>query len=285
MMIMAGGPATGPARLRLAGMLEEDRRSAGLTQTKLAELAGYSHQTTASKIGRGEQLPRADQVKAWAAACRVDELRLADLLAALTAAGSEYEDWPTRHARAGGGAAFQAAIGDLESRTEQIVKFQPAAVPGLLQSPGYTIAILEATGVTGAEADGLLARRLERQQVLWAPGKQVSLLMLEGVLRHPLCGPEAMREQLARIAMVAEDMPRVQLGIVPFWNRLTIPVIAGFSRYDDLVIIELPSGDQEIAAPDQVEAFLRQEEALRAAAVFGHDAAGLCREAARQMPQ
>ncbi|MFF8786816.1 DUF5753 domain-containing protein [Streptomyces sp. NPDC015125] len=111
---------------------------------------------------------------------------------------------------------FSACLG-LEAAAKQICIYQSEFVPGLVQDLGYALAIL---GLSDAD-DGTVERhaevRAKRQSILtqaqFAP--QVTMILNEAVIRRPVGGPEAMRQQLDRLLALAEQ-PNITILILPF---------------------------------------------------------------------
>ncbi|GAA3815952.1 helix-turn-helix domain-containing protein [Streptomyces phyllanthi] len=108
----------------------------------------------------------------------------------------------------------------LESAATAIKVWQPAFVPGLLQTPDYVRA-LRNSPITAASAnrqpdEEFVAARLARQQRLSAdPPLSLRTVIYEAVLRNFPGGAEAAREQLDHLAKMA-DLPNVNLQIYPF---------------------------------------------------------------------
>ncbi len=113
--------------------------------------------------------------------------------------------------------------GDLiavEAEAATIRSYQPEAVPGLLQTPGYARAVIRAgrRGNPAAEIDRRVEVRLERQAVLARaepPPPRVSVILNEAVLRRRVGGPEVMREQLQYL-MAERDRGNVTIQVLPF---------------------------------------------------------------------
>jgi transcriptional regulator with XRE-family HTH domain len=89
-------------------------------------------------------------------------------------------------------------------------------VPGLLQTPDYTRALMAAgQGLDDARAERIIASRAERQRLLDRPqAPQVSFLLDESVLLRPIGGPAVLRAQLDHLLEVARS-PRVEVRILP----------------------------------------------------------------------
>lgn len=111
-----------------------------------------------------------------------------------------------------------SAFVSLEGEAAVIRAYEPAYVPGLLQTADYARATLRA-GLPHAapeEIDRLLTLRTERQALVTrADAPLLWIVMDETVLRRPIGGRRVMREQVDRL-MEATELPNVRLQIMPF---------------------------------------------------------------------
>ncbi|MQY21738.1 hypothetical protein NRB20_48510 [Nocardia sp. RB20] len=121
----------------------------------------------------------------------------------------------------------------LEGAACRVSTWQSLILPGLLQLPEYRRAIWDTQGrpVNIDSELGILAKRQER---LDDPNFTFSALLNESVLRHNMCGNEAMVRQLSHILEVSK-LPNVSIRIVPF----TAPPHLGL-HVKDFVFLEFP---------------------------------------------
>ncbi|GAA2424812.1 helix-turn-helix transcriptional regulator [Actinomadura vinacea] len=100
-----------------------------------------------------------------------------------------------------------------EQRASLIKTYEALVVPGLLQTPDYARALLEAGRVRDPEASA--ERRVSRQAVLakTAP-PDLWVIMSENTLDWPVGGPSVMREQLAKLLDMAER-PNISVRLLP----------------------------------------------------------------------
>lgn len=112
---------------------------------------------------------------------------------------------------------FSAYV-SLEQAAALIRAYEPHYVPGLLQTEGYTRAVLRAgqPHASQEEVDRLVDLRMQRQPLLTRQDPPLLWVVIdETVLRRPVGPPEVMREQINRLMeMVA--LPNVTLQIMPF---------------------------------------------------------------------
>ncbi|KUN91308.1 hypothetical protein AQJ67_42635 [Streptomyces caeruleatus] len=151
----------------------------------------------------------------------------------------------------------------------------PGIVPGLFQTADYARCIFESLAElrnTARDTDDAVRARMERQEWLHLPGKELHELIWEGALCARLGSPEVMAVQLDRI-LAALDLDSVHLGVVPFDAVLRLPVGNAFTIVDDrLVVIEDWYAEHWLDAPDAVALHRRVWETHAASAVYGSEA-------------
>jgi transcriptional regulator with XRE-family HTH domain len=275
----------------LAAQLRALREDAGLTGTSLAQQVGWG-QSKVSKIETGRQLPTEDDIRQWARVVSAPTAKVEELLASLERAKVEFATWREQYRAAGSGADKQADIRALEARATRIGEFQPAFIPGLLQTAQYARELLlawavdaaqGAFGINEAGVDRLVAARMQRQQLLYEPGKQVQLVILEAALYSRVCSPEALAGQLDRLIAVT-SLPNVEFGIIPFTASLPVFPICSFMIFDtELVTVESLTGEQQVNEPDQIALYDRFFALLRDSAARGQSAVALIHRALTEL--
>lgn len=207
---------------QIAGRLRALRARAALSGKQLAEANGWA-QSKVSRIENGQQMPSPADVRAWAAACGADPDETESLLRAQDEARIEHATFSDRMRR--GQAKTQQTYNDLVASSSLITHFETVYVPGLLQVPEYARRVLtEMVTLHGLEIDDVdaaLATRLQRQQMLYDPGKNFEFLLAEPVLRWLLVPAPVMRSQLDRLQTVI-GLECVRFGIVPMGAELVI---------------------------------------------------------------
>ncbi|WJK34535.1 helix-turn-helix transcriptional regulator [Solwaraspora sp. WMMA2065] len=151
----------------------------------------------------------------------------------------------------------------LEAEASAIVDFEPLLVPGLLQTPDYTRAVLQGCGVPEADAQTRVTARLGRQAIL-ARSEPPALhaILDESALRRPLGGPWVMGRQLRHLVDAA-DRPNVTLQVVP-WSVGGYTGLDGafaildFPRNRTVVHLEHKISGLFLEEPEQVS-FFREE--------------------------
>jgi transcriptional regulator with XRE-family HTH domain len=248
-------------RRRLANELRRLRGLADLSGRELASRIGVD-QSTISRIERSEQRISLAQVLAWCKATDAPEEHQAELLTLAEEILVGPRSWEA--ASETGSTDFQPDTSDLEARTSVLSNYQPAAVPGLLQTAAYARRLFSSgpAGILPDLAERVMGR-MERQRILYDETKRFRFVIPEAVLRWPYGPPndpavlDEHREQLARIEW-AIDRPNVEVGILPL-GPVAAWRLAGFVIFDDVeggesqVHLEWLTRPYNIFEPDQVE--------------------------------
>jgi transcriptional regulator with XRE-family HTH domain len=231
-----GVPDDEPVGATLARM----RRQRGLTGADLAARVGMS-QPKISRIERGRGVVDPADVGALARELGADEGAVAVLMRRTERSHDQMTDWRTT---ADNLASRQSTVAGWESSAKVIREFQPAVVPGLLQSSGYAEAALrgfQQLVLRGTSSEpavlAAVAERMRRQQVLADAGKSFSFVITEQVLRNEICRPDEMLAQINRIRDVAFRQPNIRVGVIPDGVRLELPPLHGFWVQDDSMVI------------------------------------------------
>jgi hypothetical protein len=159
------------------------------------------------------------------------------------------------------------------------------AVPGLLQTPAYARAMFqemaELVGPAAGDLDSAVQTRLQRQQLLYQPGRQFEFLLAEAVLRWLLVPVDVMRGQLDRLH-AAIGLPHVRFGVLPFGVQLhAVPQhsVVIYQGAETVAAVELFAAESFYRG-DDAAAFNRAVDRLWADAATGEDARRLITAAA-----
>ncbi|WP_282203471.1 helix-turn-helix domain-containing protein [Kitasatospora fiedleri] len=269
-------------RQSLADQLREILRDSGLKGRDLAIACGW-YPSKVSRLLNAHTPPSEDDVRAWCQACGVPE-RAADLIATLRAVTSMFVEW-RRMERAGLKQA-QEARRPLYERTHRFRSYSSWLIPGLIQTPGYTTAALQAIQQRRGLMDDVsaaVAARMERQRVMYEGDRRFAFLVEESVLRSGIGGAAVMRDQLHHLA-TAGSLPNVSLGVVPMRpDRLRWPA-EGFWIFDAAQVnVELISGYLTITQPSEVAMYAETFAELAELAVYGAAARTLIASAAEPL--
>jgi transcriptional regulator with XRE-family HTH domain len=281
-----------PQRQRLADELKRLRVLSGISGRELGRRIGVD-QSTISRIERGEQRRvSVAQVVAWSKATEAPEERQAELLALTEDILTGPRSWEA--ASETGSTDYQRETQELEARTGLLSNYQPAAMPGLLQTPAYARRLFS-SGPAGAPPD-LAERvmgRIERQQVLYDEAKRFRFVIPEAVLRWPYGPPDdpavldEHREQLARVER-ATDRPNLEIGILPL-APVAVWRTAGFVIFDDVegdeaqVHLEWLTRPYNIFEPEQVEMCRQAFSNLLSASATGEEAQAIIERALKSL--
>ncbi|MGW3098882.1 helix-turn-helix domain-containing protein [Streptomyces sp. NPDC001102] len=253
-------------RMRALGMrLRALRREAGLTGAVLAQRARVG-QPTVSKVENGRMVPSLDVLDRLSHALDLDETatrEVRDLLAAVEAA-------PVSGGPEDAEPSMGAAV-DEEVRSARLVRsFQCVVLPVMLQSAEYARHVFESAPGSAPESVGrAVAGRVDRQSVLYEPGRESVFVLTEGVLRTWPGTPALMLAQLDRLLAV-ESLSTVRLGVIP-WRR-PVPVLPrhGFTLCDRRAVVVETVG-AELVSTDATEVSSYEDTFGRfeRAAIFG----------------
>ncbi len=144
----------------------------------------------------------------------------------------------------------------LEAQMTLLRLFQPALIPGLLQTPEYIRAILGRHGLTEDVLDKTTQSRLARQTVLYDSGKELNFIMTENVLRWRIVSSARMAEQVDRLISLSR-LPHVDIRIVPFAvEQNDIANHAFVIRDDRTVAVETVHAEVVVTDPRDVALYV-----------------------------
>jgi hypothetical protein len=180
----------------------------------------------------------------------------------------------------GGLRVAQESVRPGYERSALVRAYQPKIVPGLLQTTGYTRAMLEDArdrqGVNRDDVTEAVAERTGRQRVLIRTGHRFVFVIEEPVLRYRFCEPDILRDQLLHLREAAR-LPAVWLGVIPLGvDRRKVLPREGFVMFDEeLVRVELVSGVLSVSQPHEISMYVRDFTDLARIAVSGQAARDL----------
>lgn len=259
------------ARASLGIRLRDIRRDAGLSGIKLAQLEGWQS-SKVSKIEHGKQTPSEEDLRVWCKHCQALD-HLPDLIAAVRSIETQFAEW--RRIIRGGTRRRQQASAAVYERARLFRIYEPAVIPGLLQSREYAVAVLS-TSIDffriPDDAEEGAAARLERQRVLTHGDRHFHMVLGEQALHTSVGGTEIMAGQLQHL-LAALKLPRLRLGIIPFDAPYRVPLHGGFWILDEaLVQFDTYSAELSLVRPDEITLYGRAFERLAALAVYGAEA-------------
>jgi transcriptional regulator with XRE-family HTH domain len=264
----------GSGNLEMFGsLLRFFRERAGVTQEALGTRVGYSKSQVAM-VERGERPPKGKLVEIS------DETLGAQ--GALLAAGkklklSRFPSWFEDYA-------------ELEARATAIYMYANHVIPGMLQTEAYGRATFDVhrPSLEDDEIEARLAARLDRQRVLERkPAPVVGFVLEEHILKRPLGGEQALKEQLGHVLEVGRRR-NIDIQVMPTDRRIHAgldgPMI--LLETDDperIAYVEGPSNGYFISQqPDLGHMFARYG-ILRAQALNPEESAQLISEVAGRL--
>jgi transcriptional regulator with XRE-family HTH domain len=259
------------ARASLGIRLRDIRRDAGLSGTELARLESWQP-SKVTKIEHGRQTPSEADLRAWCGHCGA-LADLPDLIAAVRSIETQFAEW--RRVIRGGIRRRQEASEAVYDRATLFRIYEPAVIPGLLQTRDYAVSVLSTSvnffripddAEEGADA------RIQRQRVLTHGDRRFHMLLGEQALHTNIGGAEVMTGQLEHLLGLLK-LPRLRIGTIPFDAPYRVPLNNGFWLLDDsLVQFDTYTAELSLIRPDEIELYGRAFERLAALAVYGAEA-------------
>jgi transcriptional regulator with XRE-family HTH domain len=275
-------------RAALGARLRDLRARRFRSGTAFARAVGWP-QSRVSKLERGAQLPSQDDLDTWVAAAKADPSVMVELQEMLGDARLSYRTWRDAWSASGQIAATQTKIGELDARAQRICEYQPAMVPGLLQTPAYAREVLTAAagptlvGAKDEQIDQRIAGQIRRQQLLYTPGKRIQIVVGEAALLTRFATSDALAGQLDRLIAVA-GLKTVTLGVLRFETPSPVLPLAGFALNDASVVwVETLTGEQMLDDPVEVAAYAEAFNAAVAAAATDAAAVDVIRRAQQRL--
>ncbi|MGI5286033.1 helix-turn-helix domain-containing protein [Nonomuraea polychroma] len=241
----------GQSRPNLAETLRNLRNNTGLTGESVAVRAGMS-QAKLSKIETGRVQPSTLDVERILAALGTPRDIANEVIALARVANTEFQ--ALRAALRKGLDKKQRELAALESAATHIRFFLPVMITGLLNTPEYAKATMS---LVPGDHSRMLARKLERQGILYDKSKELTFLLSEAAVRWTLIPPPAMAVQLDRLISLSR-LNNVHIGVIPLAAHVGGGPLNTFTVYDDrLATAETFSGAIIMRDPKDVTEHLR----------------------------
>ncbi|GLX35402.1 transcriptional regulator [Streptomyces roseochromogenus] len=254
------------------------RKRSGLSGARAAARCNMS-QSKVSRIENGKVRPSLVDVEQLLRACDAAPALVTQVMTLARLANTEWQG--ARGMRRKGLDKKQLELAGLEASSSEFRFFLLSMVTGLLSTPEYIRASL--AHIPGDHSK-TIARKLERQQVLYDRSKRFTFILTEQAVRWPLVGPDALAVQIDHLASLTH-LPNVRLGVIPMTARAGPAPLNTFTVYDDrLATVELSTGVMVFRDPRDVMSHLEEFSHLEDRALFGDDARtflGACATALR----
>jgi transcriptional regulator with XRE-family HTH domain len=268
---LSGTSSVQEARSALGKRLRELRTSAGITGRQLAESLSWPA-SKVSKLENGRQTPTDEDIRGWAHVTS-SETETEALLASLHTLETQHAEWQ-RQLR-GGLRPHQHQLAEIDAKTHTFRVFEPATIPGLLQTAEYARARF-AEGVVlfnvPNDIDYAVRTRMQRQELLYRRDKRFHFVLTEAALRYRRSSLDAQLAQLDRL-MTLSALSNVKLGIIGFGTQYVVgPWHAFWLRDQDRVTIETFSAELNLTQAQEIELYARIFEQMAAIASYGRSA-------------
>ena len=264
----SGSSSVDEARSALGKRLRELRQQARLTGRQLAESLAWPP-SKVSKLENGRQTPTDDDIRAWTRAVNAEGDAEA-LLASLHTLELQHAEW--QRLLKAGLRSHQGELSERDEHTKVYRAFEPAVVPGLLQTPEYARARFAQVVMVHKVPNDIneaVQARMRRQEMLYRQDKRFHLVLTEAALRYRLCPADVMLAQLDRLVSLSA-LRNVRLGIIGSQTQFVVDPRHGFWLLDnDLVRVETYSAELNLRQPQEIELYSGVFEKLAAVASYG----------------
>ncbi|MEU3354184.1 helix-turn-helix transcriptional regulator [Streptomyces sp. NPDC037389] len=209
-------PAIPTIRRRMLGVeLRALREGLGHTADEMAQRLGW-HQTKVSRIENGRSGVRLNELEAMLDLYGLTDIEVREGLVNLVKEGKGRMWWtPYADVLAERYASYIA----LETEASSKRTYEMTLIPGLLQTPGYTRAVISALtpGARPEVVDALVNVRLARQSATLRRAVPLNLWAVvdEAGLRRSIGGAQVMLKQLQHLLEASEE-PNITVQVLPF---------------------------------------------------------------------
>lgn len=241
-----------------------------------------------SRIISGHQVPSHFDLDTWVAATGASPTVRAELGELRTFAIIDYAQWSDLYKAGSPGAIAAQRSGVTERETAPLRAYQPAMIPGPLQTVAYMREMFTACAphlfpnLTPDALNTLIAGRVERQTLLYQPGYRAQLIIGESALHIHFGRPETLLGQLVQLVFFA-GLPSVDLRVIPYSAAHPVMPLTGFRLIGDSVRIETFVGEQTLTAPEDIASYGKVFEALRVTSLGGDSARELIQRTAGEL--
>ena len=276
-------------RRQLGAELRRLREAAGLRAEDAAKALGCSH-TRISRIetGKGGAVAKASDVQALCELYGVkDDRQVEMLLGMLSAVAQQRGWWEDFEAVLPSGLEVYVGL-ETDARTERA--WEPLLVHGLLQTPDYARALIQAARLhRPGDIDDLVRLRTTRKTLLTREHDPLELwaILDEAVLHRPVGGTEIMHTQIEHLREMAE-IPTITIQVFPFGKGAHPGLSGAFSLLEfdtdpPVVYVDSPAGNLYLEKQRDVRRFVQTFDLLRAAALDPDESTAQLERAAKEL--
>jgi transcriptional regulator with XRE-family HTH domain len=270
------------ARAALGIRLRDIRRDSGLSGVQLAAATDWQS-SKISKIEHGKQTPSETDLRLWCEHCNAVS-QLPDLIASVRAVETQYAEW--RRILRSGTKQQQRAVAAINERARFFRIYEPALIPGLLQTLDYATAVLstviEFRRIPDDVEEGAQTR-IDNQKILTHGDRRFHILIGQQALYTNVGGTSVMTAQLQQL-LAALRLPRVAIGVIPLNAPYRVQLHNAFWILDDnLVQFDTYTAQLTLTRPDEIAVYGRAFERLVALAAYGAGAREMITEAVTRL--
>jgi hypothetical protein len=209
-----------------------------------------------------------------------------ELVAELRAAAMMWLDW--RRAERQGLKQLNVAVREVYERTKIFRSYCASMIPGLLQTPEYTTAVLDSLRrrrqVPVDDVAEAVEERMARQRVLYEGEHRFAFVLESAALRYQVGGPAVLEAQLRHLLRVM-SVPSISISVIPFAiDRTDRWAVESFYVHDEFQAhVELVSAFLTITNPREISMYLETFATLSRLAVTGKAARKLINDALSEL--
>jgi transcriptional regulator with XRE-family HTH domain len=260
------GEVRGVNRAQLGAALRA-LRQASRKEAKAVARSAVMSASKLSKIETAKVAPSVVDVERILTAIGVSDEVRAEYLEAVRTAATEVT--PMRLVRRMGVHKAQQQTTALEAQMTLLRLFQPALIPGPLQTPEYIRAILSRHDLGEDVLTRTIGARLERQQALYDSTKELHFIITEPVLRWRIVSAARMAEQIDRLVSLSR-LPNIDIRIVPLSARQQDVANHAFVIRDDrTATVETVHAEIVVTDPRDVALYVHKFEGFASMALSG----------------
>ncbi|MDX3386493.1 helix-turn-helix transcriptional regulator [Streptomyces niveiscabiei] len=250
----------------LGTTLRDLRKAAGLSGDRLAARCNMS-QSKVSRIENGKARPSLLDIETLLAALDASPEVVEEVASLARRANTEWQD--ARGLRRKGLDKKQRELAGLEASSTEFRFFLLSMITALLSTPEYIRASL--AHIPGDRSKAV-AKKLERQEVLYDRSKSFTFILTEQAARSPFLPSDAMAVQLDRLTSLTY-LPNVRLRVIPLDVQLPGCSLNTFTIYDDkLATAELSTGVMVFRDPRDIRTYAEEFSTYEGCALFGEGA-------------
>ncbi|KUO02005.1 hypothetical protein AQJ67_22710 [Streptomyces caeruleatus] len=224
-------------------------------------------QSQISKFETGKKTPNLIDVERILRALNAPADIVADVTALARIANTEWQDKRSSWRR--GMEKRQTELASLEQESANLRYFLPSMMTGLLATPEYIRASLSHTP---GDPSRTVARKLERQAVLYDTSKAFTFVLTEQAARWAIVPSSAMAVQIDRLVSLSH-LPNLHIGVIPAGTVMARGPMNTFTVYDDrLATVENFTGRMVFRDPRDVSEYLAVFTSFEQHACFGDEA-------------